>query len=115
TRFDVIRTYARSKVAGQPTGPESGIYTDLPVTIATVRIDDIARTSRSLQTPSGGAIAAGATVDVMFPGGLLSDGCVIEPEDSPLPQVGEQAIFFLTPHGGVEPLATASMTGVYAV
>jgi hypothetical protein len=115
TRFDVIRAYAQSKVAGQPSGAESGSYTDLPVTIATVRIDGLARSSLELKSASGGAVARGATVDVMFPGGLLSDGCTLEPEDNPLPKVGEQAVLFLTPQGGAAPLAASSMTGVYAV
>jgi hypothetical protein len=115
TRFDVIRTYAQSKTEGQPTGAESGIYSDLPVTIATVRIGDLARSSLELKSASGGAVAQGTTVEVMFPGGLLSDGCTLEPKDSPLPKVGEQAVLFLTPQGGTEPMATRTMTGVYSV
>ncbi|MFP2931873.1 matrixin family metalloprotease [Pyxidicoccus sp. 3LG] len=115
TRFDVIRTYAQSKVEGHPTGEESGIYTDLPVTIATVRIGELARSSQGLKTASGGALARGATVDVMFPGGLLADGCTLAPEDNPLPEVGEQAVFFLTPQGGTTSMAARSTAGVYAV
>ncbi|MCY1078056.1 matrixin family metalloprotease [Archangium lansingense] len=115
TRFDVIRTYAQSKLEGQPSGEASGIYTDLPVTIATVRINDLARSSLELKTASGGVIAQGATVDVMFPGGLLSDGCTLAPKDNPLPKVGEQAVLFLTPQGGTKPMAASSMTGVYSV
>lgn len=115
TRFDVIRTYAQSKTEGQPSGEASGIYNDLPVTIATVRISDLARSSLALETVSGGAVAHGATVDVMFPGGLLSDGCTLAPTDNPLPKVGEQAVLFLTPQGGDKPLAASSMTGVYSV
>src|SRR6218665_1080822 len=115
TRFDVIRTYAQSKLEGQPSGEASGIYTDLPVTIATVRIDDLARSSLELKTAAGGVIAQGATVDVMFPGGLLSDGCMLAPADNPLPKVGEQAVLFLTPQGGARSLAARSMTGVYSV
>ena len=115
TRFDVMRAWAQSKVEGQPTGPESGIYSDLPVTIATVRIDDLARASAGLKTAAGGTIAQGTTVDVMFPGGLLSDGCTLAPSDSPLPQVGEQSVLFLTPKGGSGTLTASSMTGVYSV
>jgi hypothetical protein len=115
TRFDVVRSYAQSKLEGQPSGEASGIYTDLPVTIATVRIDGLARSSLELKTASGGVIARGATVDVMFPGGLLSDGCTLAPTDNPLPKVGEQAVLFLTPQGGTRPLAARSMTGVYSV
>ncbi|OJT19028.1 hypothetical protein BO221_36540 [Archangium sp. Cb G35] len=115
TRFDVIRTYAQSKQEGQPSGEASGIYTDLPVTIATVRIDDLARSSAAIKTASGGVVAQGATVEIMFPGGLLSDGCTLEPQDNPLPKVGEQAVFFLTPQGGAKPMAASSMTGVYSV
>ncbi|MCY1023811.1 matrixin family metalloprotease [Pyxidicoccus sp. MSG2] len=115
TRFDVIRAYAKSKLEGQPTGEASGIYNDLPVTIATVRVGDLARASQGLKTASGGALARGATVDVMFPGGLLADGCTLAPEDNPLPKVGEQAVFFLTPQGGTEPMASRSMAGIYAV
>jgi len=115
TRFDVVRAYAQSKTEGQLSGEESGISSDLPVTIATVRIDDLARSSLELKTASGGVIAQGATVDVMFPGGLLSDGCTLAPADNPLPKVGEQAVLFLTPQGGTKPLAARSMTGVYAV
>lgn len=115
TRHDVIRAWAQSKVEGQPTGPESGIYSDLPVTIATVRIGDLARSSQELKTASGGAVAQGATVEVMFPGGLLADGCTVAPQDSALPTVGEQAVFFLTPQGGSAPLAMRSTTGVYSV
>jgi hypothetical protein len=115
TRFDVMRSWAQSKVEGQPTGPESGIYNDLPVTIATVRIDDLARSSAELKSATGGAIAQGTTVDVMFPGGLLSDGCTLAPADNPLPKVGEQAVLFLTPQGGAGTLAMRSMTGVYSV
>lgn len=115
TRFDVIRSWAQSKVAGQPTGEASGIYDDLPVTIATVRIDGLARSSLELKTASGGAMAQGATVDVVFPGGLLSDGCTLTPQDNPLPKVGEQAVLFLTPQAGTAPLAMRTTTGVYSV
>lgn len=116
TRYDVVRTFAQSKLEGQPTGEASGIYTDLPVTIATVRVGDIARASQGLKSASGGALAQGATVEVMFPGGLLADGCTMEPEDNPLPKVGEQAVFFLTPQGnGTAPMATRSMAGIYAL
>lgn len=115
TRFDVIRTYAQSKSETQPTGAESGIYSDLPVTIATVRIGDIARSSQELKSASGSTLAQGATVDVMYPGGLLADGCTLAPKDNPLPKVGEQAVLFLTPQGGTEPMAARSMTGVYSV
>lgn len=115
TRYDVLRTYARSKEEGAVPGELSGLYTDLPVTIATVRISDIARTSRELRSASGGVVAQGATVDVMYPGGLLADGCTLAPEDSPLPEVGEQAVLFLAPQDGVKPLATQSLTGVYGV
>jgi hypothetical protein len=90
------RGRAQSKVEGQPSGEQLGRSTDLPVTIATVRIGDLARSSLNLKSASGGAIAQGATVDVMFPGGLLSDGCTLAPRDNPLPKVGEQAVFFLT-------------------
>ena len=115
TRFDVMRAYAQSKVEGQPTGEASGIYSDLPVTIATVRINGLARSSLGLKSASGGALAQGATVDIMFPGGLLSDGCTLEPQDNPLPKVGEQAIFFLTPQGGSGTLAASSTMGLYSV
>ncbi len=115
TRFDVLRAWAQSKMEGQPTGSESGLYSDLPVTIATVRIDDLARSSTELKSASGGAIAQGATVDVMFPGGLLSDGCTLAPSDNPLPKVGEQSVLFLTPQGGSGTLAASSTTGVYSV
>jgi hypothetical protein len=115
TRFDVMRAWAQSKVEGQPTGSESGIYSDLPVTIATVRIDDLARSTMGLKSASGGTIAQGATVDVVFPGGLLSDGCTLAPSDSPLPQVGEQSVLFLTPNGGSGTLSAKSTTGLYAV
>lgn len=63
-------------------------------------IDDLARSSVALKTASGGVVAQGATVEVMFPGGLLSDGCTLAPQDNPLPKAGEQAVFFLTPQGG---------------
>jgi hypothetical protein len=115
TRFDVVRAWAQSKLDGQPTGEASGSYNDLPVTIATVRIGDIARASQGLKTASGGALAQGATVDVMFPGGLLADGCTLAPEDNPLPKVGEQAVFFLTPQGGTAAMAAGSTAGVYAL
>ncbi len=116
TRYDVIRTWAQSKVEGQPSGEASGIYTDLPVTIATVRVGDVARASQGLKSASGGALAQGATVDVVFPGGLLADGCTLEPEDNPLPKVGEQALFFLTPQGnGAVPMALRSTAGLYAL
>ena len=115
TRYDVIRSYAQSKLAGQPSGEASGIYDDLPVTIATVRIDDLARSSLNLKTASGGAVAQGATVDIMFPGGLLSDGCTLEPADNPLPKVGEQALFFLTPQGGTKSLSATATTGIYSL
>jgi hypothetical protein len=115
TRFDVLRAYAQSKTEGQPSGEASGIYSDLPVTIATVRINDIARSSLDLKTAAGGTIAQGTTVEVMFPGGLLSDGCTLAPTDNPLPKVGEQAVLFLTPQGGSKPLAASSMTGVYSL
>ncbi|RKI72678.1 hypothetical protein D7X55_06890 [Corallococcus sp. AB049A] len=115
TRYDVLRTYARSKTEGATPGELSGLYTDLPVTIATVRVSNIARTSRDLRSASGGVVAQGATVDVMYPGGLLADGCTLAPEDSPLPAVGEQAVLFLAPQEGVKPLAAQSLTGVYAV
>ncbi len=115
TRYDVVRAWAQSKVEGQPTGPESGIYSDLPVTIATVRIGDLARSSQGLKTASGATVAQGTTVEIVFPGGLLGDGCTMAPEDSTLPQVGEQAVFFLTPQGGSAPLAMGSTTGVYSV
>ncbi|MCY1032718.1 matrixin family metalloprotease [Corallococcus sp. BB11-1] len=115
TRYDVIRTHAQSKTEGAPSGEAGDLYTDLPVTIATVRIDDLARSSRELQASSGGVLAQGATVDVMFPGGLLADGCLLAPEDNPLPRTGEQAVFFLTPQEGARPLAAQSLKGVYAV
>ena len=115
TRFDVVRTFAQSKVPGQPSGEETGIYNDLPVTIATVRVGDVARSSVDLKTASGGVVAQGATVEVMFPGGLLADGCTLEPADNPLPKVGEQSVFFLTPQGGTKPMAASSMAGVFAV
>ncbi|MFP2903135.1 hypothetical protein, partial [Corallococcus sp. 4LFB] len=115
TRYDVLRTYARSKTEGALPGELSGLYTDLPVTIATVRIAGLTRTSRELQSASGGVVAPGATVDVLYPGGLLADGCTLAPEDSPLPEVGEQAVLFLAPQEGVKPLAAQSLTGVYAV
>lgn len=115
TRFDVLRAWAQSKVEGQPTGEESGLYSDIPVTIATVRVGDIARSSQELKTASGGAVAQGATVEVMFPGGLLADGCTVAPADSALPKEGEQSVFFLTPKGGVASLGMRSSTGVYSV
>lgn len=115
TRYDVIRSWAQSKVAGQPTGPESGIYSDVPVTLATVRIHDLARSSQELKAVSGGTVAQGATVEIMFPGGLLADGCTLAPADSALPKAGEQAVFFLSPQGGSAPLAMRSTTGVYSV
>jgi hypothetical protein len=115
TRFDIIRTWAQSKLEGQLSGEASGIYDDLPVTIATVRIDDLARSSPELKSAAGGVMAQGATVDVVFPGGLLSDGCTLTPQDNPLPKVGEQAVLFLTPQGGTAPLATRTTTGVYSL
>jgi len=115
TRYDVVRAWAQSKVEGQPTGPESGIYSDLPVTIATVRIGDIARSSQELKTSLGGTVAQGSTVEIMFPGGLLADGCTMAPQDSSLPEVGAQAVFFLVPQGGTAPLAMNSTTGLYSV
>jgi hypothetical protein len=115
TRFDVIRAYAQSKVEGQPTGEASGIYSDLPVTIATVRVDGLARAEQGLKTASGSVVAQGATVDVLFPGGLLADGCTLAPEDSALPKVGEQSVFFLTPQGGTASMAARSTAGIYAV
>lgn len=115
TRYDVLRAWAQSKVEGQPSGPESGIYSDLPVTIATVRIDDLARSSAGIKSASGGVVAQGTTVDVVFPGGLLSDGCTLAPSDSPLPTVGEQSVLFLTPNGGSGTLSAQSTTGLYAV
>ncbi|WP_141591585.1 matrixin family metalloprotease [Myxococcus sp. AB056] len=115
TRFDVMRAYAQSKVEGQPTGEESGTYSDLPVTIATVRIDDIARALVGLKSASGGVVAQGSTVDVVFPGGLLSDGCMLAPTDNPLPKMGERAVFFLTPQGGDKPVAASARTELYSV
>jgi hypothetical protein len=115
TRYDVVRAWAQSKVEGQPTGPESGIYSDLPVTIATVRIGDIARSSQELKTASGGTVAQGSTVEIMFPGGLLADGCTMAPQDSSLPVVGAQAVFFLVPQGGTAPLAKRTVEGLYSV
>lgn len=101
TRYDVIRTYAQ-----QGDEQDTAIYTDFPVTIATVRIKETARTTD---------VKAGGTVDVMFPGGLLTDGCTLEPEDNPLPHVGDESVLFLTPREGAVPLATASLKGMYAV
>ncbi|WP_225409505.1 matrixin family metalloprotease [Stigmatella hybrida] len=115
TRYDVVRAYAQSKLEGQPTGEASGLYNDLPVTIATVRIGGLARSSQGLKTSSGGTLAQGATVDVIFPGGLLADGCTLAPEDQPLPKVGEQSVLFLTPQGGTQPLAASATAGLYAV
>ncbi len=80
-----------------------------------MRVGDIARSSLDLKAASGGALAQGATVDVIFPGGLLADGCTLAPADSPLPRVGEQSVLFLTPQGGARPLAANSLTGLYAV
>ena len=82
---------------------------------ALVAIGDIARASKDLKSASGGALAKGATVDVTFPGGLLADGCTAAPEDSPLPRVGEQAMFFLEPQEGARPLTMSSLSGVYSV
>ncbi|MCP3166043.1 matrixin family metalloprotease [Myxococcus qinghaiensis] len=115
TRFDVMRAHAQSKVEGQPTGEASGAYSDLPVVIATVRIDDIARASAGLKSASGGVVAQGATVDVVFPGGLLSDGCMLAPADNPLPKMGERAVYFLTPQGGDKPVAASARTELYSV
>ncbi|NVJ08915.1 matrixin family metalloprotease [Myxococcus sp. AM001] len=115
TRFDVMRAHAKSKVEGQPTDEESGAYSDLPVTIATVRINDIARTSAGLKSASGGVVAQGTTVEVVFPGGLLSDGCMLAPADNPLPKLGERAVFFLTPQGGDKPVAASALTELYSV
>lgn len=112
TRFDVMRAHAQSK---QSPGEASGTYSDLPVTIATVRINDIARASEGLKSASGGVVAQGATVDVVFPGGLLSDGCMLAPADNPLPQLGERAVFFLTPQGGDKPVAASARTELYSV
>ncbi|WP_426751569.1 matrixin family metalloprotease [Myxococcus sp. Y35] len=115
TRFDVVRAHALSKEDGRPLGEESGLYSDLPVTIATVRIADVARSSMELKSASGGVLAQGATVDVVFPGGLLADGCTLAPEDNPLPKVGEQSVLFLTPQVGEKPMVASSLSGLYAV
>ena len=111
TRYDIIRSHAQSKQGGPA---ESGEYTDFPVTIATVRVKDTARALKDLETPTGQPIVAGATVDVVFPGGLLSDGGTLEPEDSPLPKAGERAVLFLDSNAGAAPLGTQSTKGLYA-
>jgi hypothetical protein len=110
TRYDVIRSYAQSKDGD---AAKSGDYTDLPVTIATVRVNDTARALKDLETPGGQPIASGVTVDVVFPGGLLSDGGTLEAEDSPLPKVGERAVLFLDANASAAPLGTPSTKGLY--
>jgi hypothetical protein len=114
-RYDVIRTYAQAKDSNEVPRDIHGniLHDDTPVTIATVRINEAARILPNLRTRTGGLISEGGTVDVLFPGGLLMDGTIVESDEDPLPKVGEETVLFLDQASGTAPLATGTLTGLF--
>ena len=109
--FGALRAYAQAKDGlSAPLGPDGKPpSTDLPITVAKLQIDEVLQVQGDLKTSTG---LVGGSLDLLFPGGLMEDGCISEPEDSPLPVQGEEGLFFLkSVTGGVTPVGAVSSAG----
>jgi hypothetical protein len=118
-RHDAFRAHARAeeKDGVTPTaGPDGRMPTsDIAITLVTLQVDKIVSMAPGMQSLGRTSVAVGGNVELLFPGGLMEDGCLVEPEDNPLPKVGEEGVFFLQRlEGGMNPVGMTSMTGVYA-
>ena len=93
----------------------AGVYHDTPVTNFTVATDDVVRSSAHAVTTSGARAAATGTIEIVQPGGRVADGCIVAPEETPIPSVGQEAVLFLSAASGTRPLESRSTTGTYFV
>lgn len=85
---------------------------DMAVTRVRVRIDRVLFARADSRARDGAPLAPQREVEIIFPGGLLSDGCVIEPVDNPLPPDGERGAFFLADLGDA-PIVGERGAGVF--
>jgi len=86
-RGDVIRSF-------DPQDPS--VYSDAPITISTIRVDDIVSRSPRATAVGRGAVAIGSLIEVQDIGGLLPDGCIAHPEGKPLMRRDEDVVLFLS-------------------
>jgi len=90
-RHDGWKQATRWLVTSQEDGEE---HHDLPLVISTVRIRNVLRAGAQ-----AGAAVGGGTIEIVELGGRLVDGCFSEPEDKPVLERGEEAVFFLSSAG----------------
>jgi hypothetical protein len=68
-----------------------------PRTVSTIAVAAVARSAgRGVSSTEGGDVAPGSTIEIDQIGGLLQDGCVIEPRESPVLRAAEEGIFLLS-------------------
>jgi hypothetical protein len=68
-----------------------------PRTVSTVAVEAVARSAgQGVSSMEGGDVTPGSTIEIDQIGGLLQDGCVIEPSESPVLRGGEEGIFLLS-------------------
>ncbi len=80
---------------------DRSVYSDSPITISTIMVDDIVKTKAKAVAVGEGAITPGSTIEIQDLGGLMSDGCVAAPEGKPLLRKGEDVVLFATLSGTV--------------
>jgi hypothetical protein len=68
-----------------------------PRTVSTIAVEAVARAAgHGASSIEGGEVAPGSTIEIDQLGGLLDDGCVIEPRESPVLRAAEEGIFLLS-------------------
>ena len=109
-RQDAFRSYPYDHAKGRLlTAADPGVqFLDSPLVVTSIVVDEIVRAAQT-------APAIGSTLDVLAPGGHIGDGCRVEPEDYPLPAIGDSALFLLDPFQGMTPIRTPAASPLYTV
>lgn len=101
-KVELVRHYGYDPEKGRTLSAEEAgdVYGELPFTISTVVVDEVARAERGTAALDGVTVGQGRQIEIEELGGGMSDGTILEPHDNPPLRGGEENVFFLTQRPG---------------